>query len=162
MSLNGSYRFRVRAMDRASNLSGFMTGPTVLPKLYQESTSLATYAGTWSTAASTAASGGHTRYATRAGASVSSGSRAGRRGRRAEGLPAAAASRSTSMASYVGTDQPVSGSSTVAGGAVRHGTGATCGSHKVKLVSVGTSGHPRFDIDAFAVSCSSAAAQLPR
>ena len=30
---------------------------------------------------------------------------------------------------------------------------STSGTHKVKLVLTGTSGHPRFDIDAFGYSC---------
>ena len=150
LTFNASHRFRVKAMDRANNFSGLVTGPIVLPKLYQEATSLATYAGTWSTATSSVASGGRARYATRAGASVSF-----RFIGRAVAVIAPKGSTRGSAKVYV--DNVYAGtislyrSSTVNKVVVFGRSWTANGTHTVKLVLVGTSGHPRVDIDAFAI-----------
>ena len=150
LAFNVSKGFRVRAMDRGGNLSSVMTGPTILPRLYQEATSLATYTGTWSTASSTSASGGRVRYATRAGASVSF-----RFTGRAVALIAPKGPTRGSARIYV--DNVYAGvislrrSSTANKVVVFARSWPTTGAHTVKLVVLGTSGHPRIDIDAFAI-----------
>jgi hypothetical protein len=142
-------RFRVRATDRAGNTGGYAIGPQVQPKLYQQTTSYVTYSGTWRTSTSSSYSGGSTRYATTKGAWVQF-SFSGR-------AVAVVAPKSTSRGSvkvYV-DGVYVSTVSTYRGSAqnrvvifAKHWSAP--GPHKVKLFVAGTSGHPRFDIDAFA------------
>ena len=140
----------MKALDRAGNLSGVVTGPAVLPKVYQETTSLATYSGTWSSATYSQASGGRDRYATRAGASVSF-----RFIGRAVAVIAPKGSTRGSAKVYV--DNVYAGtislyrSATVNRVVVFGKTWTTSGTHTVKLVLVGTAGRPRVDIDAFAI-----------
>ena len=137
-------------MDRAGNFSGVMTGPAVKPVLYQETTSLATYGGTWSSANSTAASDGRLRYATRAGASVSF-----RFTGRAVAVVAPKGSTRGSAKVYV--DGVYAGaislyrSASVSRVIVFGKSWTVSGTHTVKLVVVGTAGRPRVDIDGFAI-----------
>ena len=153
-------------MDRAGNFSGLVTGPTVLPKLYQETTSLATYAGTWSTATSSGASGGRLRYATRAGASVSF-----RFIGRAVAVIAPKGSTRGSAKVYV--DNVYAG--TISLYRSSHGqqvvvfgrSWTTSGTHTVKLVLVGTvrtpaGGHRRVRDPAVAGRSAAPDRQLPR
>ena len=53
-----SYRFRVRAVDKAGNRSAWLEGPTFKPAIIQESNTNIRYVSSWSTAASATASGG--------------------------------------------------------------------------------------------------------
>ena len=69
-----TYKFRVRARDRAGNVSPFVEGGTLTPKRYEETTSLTTYAGRWTLTTSTGASGGKVKFATTTTASVMSSS----------------------------------------------------------------------------------------
>lgn len=142
-------RFRVRATDHAGNTGGYAIGPQVQPKLYQQTTSYVTYGGTWRTSTSSSYSGGSTRYATTKGAWVQF-SFSGR-------AVAVIAPKSTSRGSvkvyvdgvYVSTVSTYrSSSQNRVVIFAKHWS--TAGPHKVKLFVAGTSGHPRFDIDAFA------------
>jgi subtilisin family serine protease len=150
LSMGATYRFRVRARDRADNVSAYTSGPPVVPRVYQETTSLTTYRGTWRSSAGASASSGRTRYATRKGASASF---------RFNGRAVAVvAPRSRTRGSakvyvdgaYVGTVSLYRRTAT-ARSVVFGRTWAVSGTHTVKLVLVGTAGHPRFDIDAFAI-----------
>ena len=62
LSIGSTYRFRVRAKDRAGNVSPFRSWPTLTPRILQEGTVLATYTGSWSVATHPSASNGKTRY----------------------------------------------------------------------------------------------------
>jgi hypothetical protein len=66
-----TYRYEVRAHDRAGNVSGWAAGSTFKPSLLQQSSSSIAYHGTWASVSSTSYSGGSDRYATAAGASAS-------------------------------------------------------------------------------------------
>jgi hypothetical protein len=61
---------RVRAYDRLGNATTWAEMPAVTASAYGETTSLATYEGTWGTAVTTAAWRGRTLFATKAGAGV--------------------------------------------------------------------------------------------
>ena len=62
---NGSdYQFRVRAVDRDGNTGAYATSAVFKPRLTQNSSASITYVGSWSTATSTAYSGGSVKYAT--------------------------------------------------------------------------------------------------
>ena len=147
---DATYRFRVRARDRAGNLSPYVQGALITPKRYQETTSLATYAGTWSLASSTSASGGKEKYATRATASVSF-----RFIGRSVALVAPKSTTRGSLRVYI--DGVYGGliseyHSPSAGHVIvwTH-TWTVNGTHIVKFVPVGTAGRPRVDVDAFEV-----------
>jgi hypothetical protein len=66
-----AYRFEVRARDRAGNRGRWSAGPTLRPKLVQQTTGAASWTGAWSTVSDAALAGGSARTATTAGASVS-------------------------------------------------------------------------------------------
>jgi hypothetical protein len=148
LATGNTYRYRVIATDSAGNASSWVTGKTVEPSLTQQTSSAVTYSGTWTTATSTYASGGSLKYATAAGASATfsfTGS-------------------SVSWVSYLG---PSRGSADVYLDGVFKKTvslysttyqskrivyayiwGANA-THSIKIVVVGTAGHPRVDVDAF-------------
>lgn len=56
------YRFRIRATDREGNTSTYLVWPDLRPSLHQETSSLATYAGSWTVSKNTKMSGGGGRY----------------------------------------------------------------------------------------------------
>ena len=149
LTFSTAYRYRVRAQDRAGNTGEYVDGPQVRSKLTQQNGTGVTYGGTWTTASSSSASGGSTRYATKSGAWVQF-SFTGR-------AVAAIVPKSTGRGgakvyvdgTYVGTTSAYRSSSQSRIVLFARNWG-TSGSHKVKLVLTGTAGHPRFDIDAFA------------
>ena len=63
-----SYQYRVRAQDKAGNLSAWKTSPAFVVDLRQEDHQAVTYAGTWALRSSPTASGGYVKYASAAGA----------------------------------------------------------------------------------------------
>ncbi len=63
-----SYRFRVRAVDRAGNVSAWATGETFTLTRYQELNRRITYRGSWSSASSSGYLGGAMRKSSQAGA----------------------------------------------------------------------------------------------
>lgn len=150
MHIGTSYAFRVRPRDAARNWGDFAEGAPVRPTLYQQTTSLSTYRGTWKTSSSSSWSSGSTRYASKAGASVTfqfTGS--------AVAVVAPKGPTRGSFKLYV--DGVLLGtysthrSSTQARVVVAQKTWGTIGAHVIKLVVSGTSGHPRVDVDAFLV-----------
>ena len=106
------------------------------------------------------ASGGSTRYATKAGAWVQFSFT----GRAVAVIAPKGASRGSPRSTSMGrTSGPTSAyrSSSQSRMVLFARNWSTSGSHKVKLVLTGTSGHPRFDIDAFGY-LQLARRQLPR
>ena len=64
-----SYRYRVRAHDRAGNVGAWAAGASFVPTLVQSTPALVRYpAGTWHTQSTSHASGGATRWSTSTGA----------------------------------------------------------------------------------------------
>jgi len=148
LTLTSTYRYRVIATDGQSNASAWIYGRTVQSQLSEQTSSAVTYTGTWTTATSTSVSGGTDKYATAAGASATfsfTGS-------------------SVAWVSYLG---PSRGSANVYVDGVFKKTvslyattnqpkrvvyayywGSNAG-HTLKIVVVGTAGHPRIDVDAF-------------
>jgi subtilisin family serine protease len=150
LTFNTAYQYRVRAHDRAGNNSAYVDGPVVRAKLYQQTSSAVTYGGTWTTSSSSSASGGSTRYATKAGGWVQFSFTG-----RAVGVVAPRSPTRGSVKVYVDgvyiktvSAYRSSGQSRILLYAKNWGSP---GSHKIKLVLVGTSGHPRFDVDAFPI-----------
>ncbi len=65
-----NYRFRVRAVDVAGNVGTYATAAAFRLEVNQESAAGITYAGTWTTASDTTASGGALRFASAAAATA--------------------------------------------------------------------------------------------
>jgi hypothetical protein len=70
MNPGHSYRFRVRARDKAGNLGAWSPSYTWYPVLVQQSGTGLTWTGTWASASNTQNSGGSAKSASVAGASV--------------------------------------------------------------------------------------------
>jgi GH25 family lysozyme M1 (1,4-beta-N-acetylmuramidase) len=148
LAFGHTYQDRVTATDKLGNTSAAAYGPTLEPLLVQQTSSAIGYHGTWSTGTSTASSGGSQKYATAAGAWV---------GYTFNGMGFA----------WVSSRGPTHGSAKVYVDGVYKGTVSLYASrnvarqvvfamnwssnatHTVKIVVLGTAGHPRVDIDAF-------------
>jgi hypothetical protein len=70
LSTQHTYRFEVRAWDRAGNRSSFRVGPESRLSRYAETTAAATYAGTWSTQTGASLWGGSAKRSSSSAASV--------------------------------------------------------------------------------------------
>ena len=150
MTPGHSYRFRVRARDKAGNLGTRVYSSTWYASLIQNSSTVVTYAGTWSAASNAGHSGGSAKYATAAGAS-------------------ATLTFSGRAFAWVTTLRPIGGEVQVWVDGVLAGTvdtyaetptyrqvvfskaWSTYGSHTIKLVVVGTPDRPRGELDAFEI-----------
>jgi cytochrome c peroxidase len=147
---SGTVRFRVRAVDRAANTGAWATGQTLTPRLFEQSSTSVTYAGTWNTTTGTAYSGGSATYAKAAGASASYTFT----GRSIALVTTKAPTRGTVKVyvngTYVATVD-LYATTTKYRALAWQKTWSTSGTRTVKLVVVGTSGRPRVDLDAFAV-----------
>ena len=148
LRVGSSYRYRAAATDGAGNTSTPASGRTFKPLLTQQSSTRISYAGTWRTVRTTAASGGSLKFATARGAS-------------------ARYTFSGSAIAWVAYKGPNRGSARVYIDGVYRTTinlySATYssraivsafnwrsnGTHTIKIVVLGTQGHPRIDLDAF-------------
>jgi GH25 family lysozyme M1 (1,4-beta-N-acetylmuramidase) len=142
-------RQRSRATDRAANTSGWVQGPSVRAAVYQQNSTSVTWSSGWHTVTTSKASGGSLRYATTAGASATF---------RFTGSSVAwVAARGTTRGSariYIdgvyATILSLRASTTAYRSIIFARNWSTVGTHSIKIVVVGTAGHPRVDVDAFA------------
>lgn len=144
-----AYRFEARAHDRAGNVGAWATGPTVRGAIYENSSSSVVYHGAWALSSASGFSGGSARYATVAGATASLTTSA-----RSLGFVTTIASTRGSVWIYIDGHYraTISLSGTTAYRRIAYSTGwASLGTHSIKIVVVGTVGHPRVDLDAFEV-----------
>ena len=148
LTKSATYRFRVRATDKTSLVSSFVYGPSFKPIVSDNTSTAIAYAGSWGTGTFSSYYGGHDRYATAAGAS-------------------ATYSFTGSSVAWVAYKSTLRGSAQVWVDGVLKATvslysttstakaqvyafnWATSGAHTIKIVVVGTAGHPRVDVDAF-------------
>ena len=147
LAIGHTYRFRVRAIDRAGNLGTWTSGASFALRGYQETSSAIRYSGTWHTGSSTSYWGGRDRYASNAGATV----------------------RLTSTGrafAWVGSVGPTRGSARIYVNGVLVRTislyarsvssrrllfalsWSTLAKRTITIAVVGTAGHPRVDVDA--------------
>ncbi len=144
------YAFRVRPRDAAGNWGPYLGSPSVKPYRHQETTSLATWKGSWGTSRDSAWSGGKTRYSRKAGASVTfkftgrafalvapKGSTRGKAKLYIDGF----------YVSTIDLYRKTAQSRMLVAGRTWNDLGA----HTVKLVVVGKGSHPRVDVDALLV-----------
>jgi hypothetical protein len=144
-----TYRYEVRARDRAGNVGAWVAGTTVRPTLLQQTTAGIAWSGAWATHSSTVASGGSVTSSAAAGASVSY-TFSGR------GI-AVVAQRDPTFGQfrvYVDGALIVTGDAFGAIHAERQVVflrAVSYGTHTIKVVVVGTAGRPTIAIDAFEV-----------
>ncbi len=144
------YRFRVRAVDRAGNVSAWAYGPRFLLVGHQESSSDIRYAGAWRLGSASWAYGGALRYASAAGATATlrfSG----------RGIAWITTMSSTRGTAGVYVDGAYAKTVSTYSAAARYRqivfqkTWATSGTHTITIRVGGTAGHPRVDLDALIV-----------
>lgn len=146
LPLGHNYRFRTTAFDPLGNSSGIVQGPLLTPSLAQSPTSKT---GTWHTSSSSAYSGGTTWYASAAGASASYKTT----GLRSIAIVTTKATSRGSFKVYIDGVYKATISTYATSTAYRQivyqYTWSSPGTHTIKLVVSGTSGHPRVDVDGF-------------
>jgi len=148
LSTERTYRFRVRAVDRASNVGAWTYGDTFRVSRFSEGNSRITYSGTWSTSRSSAFWGGVARASSQAGARASItftgrtiawiASMGPTRGK-ADVLVNGVKVATVDLYSTTARHQQV----------VWVGTWSSAASRTVSIRVLGTSGRPRVDLDAF-------------
>lgn len=150
LTYGSAYTFQLRARDRAGNLSGPADSPSVTPTLHRDSSSLATYGSGWSVAASSAGTNGSLHTSSRAGASMSIGFTG-----RSIALVAPRGLSRGSVKVYIDDVYASTVSlyrTTYQARVVVFSRGwGDRAPHRVRLVVVGTTGHPRVDVDGFVV-----------
>jgi hypothetical protein len=145
-----SYRFEVRARDRAGNVGGWAVGPTVRAYLPQQTYAGITWKGIWRTVSGPNCSGNSLAYGLGAGASATY----------------SFSGRSIAWVSTLGPDRGAARvyidgtlvttvdlrSASVTYRRVAFATSwSTSSTHSIRIVVVGTAGRPRVDVDAFEV-----------
>ena len=139
---------RVRATDRAGNVSDYMEGPTIRLRSYSEGTAAATWSSGWTSSSNASYLGGGSRYATSTGASVTF-----RFTGRAVGWISRTSSQLGNARVYIdGVSVGVYG----LGGSSAYrrlvfARNVTPGEHTLRIVVLGTSGRPRIEVDGFVV-----------
>jgi hypothetical protein len=145
-----TYQFEVRAVDAVGNLGPWRVGSTLRPYLYQQ-TSGTVYTGTWSSQTNALFSGGSVRYASVAGRYATFTTTTARSiAFVTTKAPSRGSFRIYVDGVYRGTISTYS-TTTKVRQVVYQFTWATPGTHKFKISVVGTTGHPRVDVDAFVV-----------
>lgn len=148
LAFGSTYRYRVRATDGAGNTSAYASGPSFVPRRAQETAASVAYGGTWSTRYATSYSGGRLRYATAAGAWASYTFTGASVGWVASRGPTRGAAEvyvdgvyKKTISLYAATYQSKR--------IVYVFNWTANGRHTIKIVVLGTAGHPRVDVDAF-------------
>ena len=145
-----SYRFEVRARDKAGNVGGWVAGPTIRAYLPQQSYAGLVWKGTWTSATQPECSGGTVRYATAAGAS-STYSLTGLAIAWVTTLGPDRGAAKVYVDGVLVTTIDLHASTTTYRRVVFAKSWSYAGTHSLRIVVVGTAGRPRVDIDAFEV-----------
>jgi hypothetical protein len=150
MSAGHTYRYEVRARDKAGNVGAWVAGSTQYPSLLQQTSTSIAWSGAWTTSTSTSYSGGSARYASAAGASASYAF-TGR------SVALVLAKGPTRGAVQVWIDGALATTVDTYGTANAYGwvgyarNFGTSGAHTVQLVVVGTASRPTVVLDALEV-----------
>jgi N-acetylmuramoyl-L-alanine amidase. len=149
MAPGHTYRFEVRARDKAGNLGSWAASPTLKPALTQQSSSAVHFSGASTTTSYSLYSGGSQRYLGAAGASVSYTTTA----RSLSFVTTVSTIRGSARVYIDGVLQAtldLNDQATTYRFSAFSKTWSSVGTHTIKIVSVG-SPVPRVDIDAFGV-----------
>jgi beta-N-acetylhexosaminidase len=147
--VGSTYRFVVKATDGAGNTSGWSYGPSLVPSVRESSSTLVSFSGGWRTVWGTGYSGGATRYATGVGAWASYTFTGTGVGWVAAVGPTRGWARVYLDGHYV-TTVNLHAATTGFRRIVFAMNWPSQGTHTIRVVVAGTSGHPRVDVDAFA------------
>jgi hypothetical protein len=143
-----SYRYRVRARDKVGNWSDWVPGPTVTPRLVQQTNADVTWAGPWTTVTDPAFSGGSARSTEVAGTAarlVVRGQSVAWVSRYGPGRGLAQVWIDGELAATVDL-----GADALSGRQVVFARSwATSGRHVLRIVPLGTTGRQLVEVDAF-------------
>ena len=145
------YQYRITAIDAAGNAGPVRLGPAWRPTLYQSNLSNTVYTTEWGSSSASSYSGGSTKYSSTAGKSATF------TGTRARSIAIVATKATTRGSFKVYVDGVYKATVSTYATTTRYRqivyqfAWSTPGTHKVKVVISGTSGHPRVDLDAFVV-----------
>ncbi len=145
-----TYYYAVRARDALGRGSAWSISNAIRPVLYQESSTRIAYRGTWPTLTSTAYCGGKDRYAKVPGASATFSFT----GRAVAWVASLGLTRGKAKVYVNGTYLTtinLYASATTNRLVVWAKTWSTAAARTVRIVVVGTAGHPRVDVDAFLI-----------
>jgi beta-N-acetylhexosaminidase len=146
LALGSTYRYVLKAADGAGNTSSWAYGATEEPLLTQQYATSVTYGGTWTVGYSSGYSGGTTRHATAAGAWASwtfTGSSVG-------WVSAVGPGRGSAKVYIDGVYQrtvSLYASTTALRRIAFAASWPSQATHTIRIVVVGTAGHPRVDVD---------------
>jgi hypothetical protein len=149
LTMSQPYEVQVTARDRGGNSS--TSTVTTTPTRYSEGSTRAHYSGTWTLVSSSSYSGGKARTASTSGRSVTYTIT----GRSAAWVAARGPTRGSARVYVDGvyaTTVNLHATSTAYRRVVWTRSWGAVGSHSVKIVVSGTSGHPRVDMDAVIVA----------
>jgi hypothetical protein len=144
------YQFRVRAIDRSGNRSNWAYGPTQRLIGYQETSSRIAYRGSWRTATGPSYAGGATKFASREGKQATLTFTGRQVAFAAPTGPSRGRARVYVNGGFVGTISlyaATAGPSRILG----RWSWSTSARRTITIRVVGTSGHPRIDVDRFIV-----------
>jgi hypothetical protein len=144
------YRFRVRAIDNVNNMSPYATGASFKAISYNEQSSTIAYSGTWYLVSAPTYIGGKAKYATAANARATfsfNGSKVGWLARTGPTSGSARVYVDGVLRATVNLYAPTTGIRKL----VYTRSWSTVGNHTLRIVVLGTAGHPRVTIDQFIV-----------
>jgi GH25 family lysozyme M1 (1,4-beta-N-acetylmuramidase) len=148
LSVSATYRYRVRATDKAGNVGSYTLGPSIRPVLTQQNSTAVKYAGSWGSTSTSSASGGSMKFATNTGPSATyTFTGAGIAWVAYRGPSRGAASVYVDGVYAMGVN--LYSSANKAKAIVFAMSWPTSGTHTISVINRGTAGHPRIDVDAF-------------
>lgn len=145
-----TYRFEVRARDKAGNLGAWRAGPTIRPRLLQQSNDAVTFSGSTEWTSFASYSGGSKRHLATAG----SFARLRTDARSLSFITTLGPSRGEARIYVDGVLEAtidLNAATTTYRYVAFTKTWSSVGTHTIKVVAVGTVGRPRVDVDAFGV-----------
>jgi hypothetical protein len=145
-----TYQFKVTATDNAGNTSAASAGVAYKLSLFQENASTVKYSTGWARQALSGANGGSVDFATLKGKTATltfTGFQVAWMSTQGPTRGSATVKLDSGTAATINTNT----SSPHAAEIVDVVTAAANGSHKLLVTTLGTSGHPRIDVDAFVV-----------
>jgi hypothetical protein len=150
LTFGSTYRFRVRAKDRAGNTGAWTYSGIVKPRKYDDGTSAATWSAGWSRVASAGSVGGFVRTTGVGGRSATftfTGYGVGLLAPRGPNLGFAQVYVDGALKATI----DLSAASATPSRVIWARSWASKATHKMRIVTLGTVGHPDWSIDAFVV-----------